>query len=224
MKLFHGSDHIIEAPRYGAGKPYNDFGLGFYCTESLEMAQEWSATQEKAIGYANEYEFDDSGLSVLDLTSGSYTVLHWLSVLLENRSFSANHPLDSQAKQYLISTFAANYQDADVIVGNRADDSYFSFARAFLAGSLSYQQLRKAMDLGGLGKQVVLKSPRSFQRLTFIGATESACGLWLPRRRNRDAKARADYQHLAQQGFDAGGLYVQDILREEMTPHDARLQ
>ena len=210
MKLFHGSDHIIETPVYGAGKPYNDFGLGFYCTESLEMAQEWSATQEKAIGYANEYEFNDSGLSVLDLTSGSYTVLHWLSVLLE--------------KQYLTSTFAVNYQDADVIVGNRADDSYFSFARAFLAGSLSYQQLRKAMDLGGLGKQVVLKSPRSFQRLTFIGATESACGLWLPRRRNRDSKARADYQHLAQQGFDAGGLYIQDILREEMTPHDARLQ
>ena len=213
MKLFHGSDHIIETPVYGAGKPYNDFGLGFYCTESLEMAQEWSATQEKAIGYANEYEFNDSGLSVLDLTSGSYTVLHWLSVLLENRSFSANHPLDSQAKQ-----------ESDVVIGYRADDSYFSFARAFLAGSLSYQQLRKAMDLGGLGKQVVLKSPRSFQRLTFIGATESACGLWLPRRRNRDSKARADYQHLAQQGFDAGGLYIQDILREEMTPHDARLQ
>ena len=38
-KLFHGSSKVIERPLYGAGKAYNDYGLGFYCTESLEMAK-----------------------------------------------------------------------------------------------------------------------------------------------------------------------------------------
>ena len=30
-KLYHGSSSIIEKPKYGYGKTYNDYGLGFYC-------------------------------------------------------------------------------------------------------------------------------------------------------------------------------------------------
>ena len=40
MKIFHGSENRIEKPEYGKGKPYNDYGLGFYCTEDIEMAME----------------------------------------------------------------------------------------------------------------------------------------------------------------------------------------
>ena len=32
--VYHGSDHIIERPKYGYGKIYNDYGVGFYCTEN----------------------------------------------------------------------------------------------------------------------------------------------------------------------------------------------
>ena len=28
--LYHGSKDIIEHPRYGAGKPYNDYGRGIF--------------------------------------------------------------------------------------------------------------------------------------------------------------------------------------------------
>ena len=45
-KLYHGSSRIIEKPVFGYGKPYNDYGLGFYCTESLEMAKEWGVGRE----------------------------------------------------------------------------------------------------------------------------------------------------------------------------------
>ena len=45
-KLYHGSSDIIEKPVYGYGKPYNDYGLGFYCTDSLEMAKEWGRLSE----------------------------------------------------------------------------------------------------------------------------------------------------------------------------------
>ena len=40
QELYHGSSNIIEKPLFGYGKAYNDYGLGFYCTESLEMAKE----------------------------------------------------------------------------------------------------------------------------------------------------------------------------------------
>lgn len=64
--LFHGSPSIIEKPRFGYGKPYNDYGLGFYCTDSLEMAKEWGVSQERN-GYANCYELECDGLKILDL-------------------------------------------------------------------------------------------------------------------------------------------------------------
>ena len=42
--IYHGSDHIIEKPQYGYGKPYNDYGVGFYCTENPNMAKEWGVS------------------------------------------------------------------------------------------------------------------------------------------------------------------------------------
>ena len=224
MLIYHGSGHVIEKPQYGFGNVNNDYGLGFYCTESLEMAQEWSAVHGRSMGWANAYEFDCESLSVLRLDGPDYTALHWLAVLLENRVFSDNHALARQAKDYLTSTFAVDYDGCDVIVGNRADDSYFSFAKDFLNGAISYQQLRRAMDLGKLGRQVVVKSPKAFDGLSFIEAVEAPTDFWLPRRLNRDARARADYFDLSKNGFDKNGLFIQDILREEMTPGDARLQ
>lgn len=59
--LFHGSPEIIQIPIYGKGKSYNDYGIGFYCTEHLELAKEWACT-ENTDGYANKYEMDTEGL------------------------------------------------------------------------------------------------------------------------------------------------------------------
>lgn len=50
--LYHGSLCIVERPEYGRGKPYNDYGLGFYCTETPDMAKEWAAARNRN-GFAN---------------------------------------------------------------------------------------------------------------------------------------------------------------------------
>ena len=79
--LYHGSPEIIQTPVFGKGKSYNDYGRGFYCTEHLELAKEWACT-ENTDGYANKYEIDTKGLSVLNLSSDEYTILHWLALLI----------------------------------------------------------------------------------------------------------------------------------------------
>ena len=33
MKLYHGSSSEIPHPALALGKPHNDYGRGFYCTE-----------------------------------------------------------------------------------------------------------------------------------------------------------------------------------------------
>ena len=40
MLLYHGSDHVIEKPEFGAGKKHNDYGKGFYCTENQEPEED----------------------------------------------------------------------------------------------------------------------------------------------------------------------------------------
>ena len=79
--IYHGSKDIIEVPEYGKGKPYNDYGLGFYCTEYVELAKEW-ACNDKHGGFANKYILDTTGLKILDLNSKDYCIIHWISVLL----------------------------------------------------------------------------------------------------------------------------------------------
>lgn len=46
MTLFHGSEFRIEKPYAGGGKKTNDYGVGFYCTESEDLACEWAVTRE----------------------------------------------------------------------------------------------------------------------------------------------------------------------------------
>ena len=79
MRLYHGSENIIEKPVYGKGARYNDYGKGFYCTENIELAKEWACAKQKN-GYANIYDLDLSELNVLNLNSGSYNILNWLAI------------------------------------------------------------------------------------------------------------------------------------------------
>ena len=152
--VYHGSSQIIQQPVIGKGNPNNDYGLGFYCSESVELAKEWACSAE-ADGFANRYAFDLNGLSILSLTGGNYHILNWLYVLLDNRKFRIGGGVARQAKQYIDEHFAVEYKQYDVIKGYRADDSYFSFASAFLNNTISLQQLEKAMLLGKLGEQIV---------------------------------------------------------------------
>ncbi|MFR4015042.1 MAG: DUF3990 domain-containing protein [Holdemanella porci] len=85
--LYHGSEKIIENPIFGAGKKNNDFGLGFYCTESNDLAKEWAVSSLNN-GFSNKYTLDTEYLKVLNLNSSDYTILNWIAILVEHRLFS----------------------------------------------------------------------------------------------------------------------------------------
>lgn len=223
MKLYHGSDHIVEAPQYGLGKPYNDYGRGFYCTEHADMAKEWAVGFDHD-GFANAYTLDASELRIVDLNAPCYTTLHWLAVLLEHRWFDVRAPLANEARTYLIERFHVDLSNADLVEGYRADDSYFTFAQDFIGGAISYRQLQRAMKLGNLGKQVVVKSERAFERLAFLEAEKAERAEWLPRRELRDREARKGYLDHERNARKRGDLFIMQIIDEEMGPDDDRLR
>ena len=164
--LYHGSEKIISKPVFGAGKIYNDYGRGFYCTQNIELAKEWACPTQKD-GFSNCYELETDGLRILDLQAKEFCTLHWLTILIVNRRFDMDTPIMKQGAYYLKDKFLLNISEFDIIKGYRADDSYFSFAQAFLSNQISYTQLQKAMKLGKLGEQIVLKSEKAFSLIKF---------------------------------------------------------
>ncbi len=223
QKLFHGSTNIIEKPIYGYGKPYNDYGLGFYCTDSLQMAKEWGVGKDND-GYANCYELECDGLRILNLNTADYCILHWLTILLKNREFDIPSGLALEAKEYLLANFSVDYESYDAIIGYRADDSYFSFAQDFINGTISYRQLNNAMHLGKLGQQFVLKSKTAFDRIQFTGSELAERSEWYAKKMQRDKTARREYFSVERNRRERGDLYIMQIIDEEMTSDDARLR
>ena len=223
MILYHGSKDIIEKPIYGQGKKYNDYGLGFYCTDNIELAKEWGTSFERS-GYANRYQIDCTELKILELNDDKYCILHWLAILLSNREFDTPAGLALEAKEFLKKNFMLDYKEYDIIKGYRADDSYFSFAQDFINGTISYRQLNNAMYLGKLGIQYVLKSKEAFNRIVFDGYEEAEYKEWYAKKMKRDKSARREYFDVERNRRQRGDIYITQILDEEMSPDDKRLR
>lgn len=164
--VYHGSQMIIESPEFGKGNLHNDYGMGFYCTESVELA-----------------------------------------------------------KAYLLEYFMPDLDGYDAVIGYRADDSYFSFAMDFLNNAISLQQLERAMYLGKLGEQFVIKSAKAFKCLDFVKAEHADGEIYYTKRNMRDSEARENYLQGERKLTPASNdLFMIDILRQEMKQDDARLQ
>lgn len=222
-KLYHGSANIIEKPMFGFGKAYNDYGLGFYCTDSLEMAKEWGVGKNQD-GYANCYELECDGLDILDLNASEYCILHWLAILLQNREFDMPSALALESKEYLLANFSVDYKSPDAIIGYRADDSYFSFAQDFINGTISYRQLNNAMHLGKLGQQFVLKSQRAFERIRYTGSEIAKSDQWYAKKMLRDKTARREYFDVEKNRRQRGDMYITQIMDEGIVAYDPRLR
>lgn len=142
-----------------------------------------------------------------------YSILNWLAILLENRKFVVAEGLPQRAKEYLLENFMVDYKNYDVIVGYRADDSYFSYASDFVNNTLSLNDLGEAMRLGKLGEQVVLKSRKAFEALAFVEAIEVSRDEYYAKYKLRDEEARNKYRQIAARSMVEEEIYVMDIIR-----------
>lgn len=222
--IYHGSHKIIEHPTYGVGSPNNDYGLGFYCTEYVDLAKEWACDQLSG-GYANKYSIDMSGLKILNLNSKEYNIIHWVSVLLKNRKVTLTSDIEQEGMYYILDNFPVDTESYDVIIGYRADDSYFSYARDFLSNTITVKRLTQVMRLGNLGNQIVIKSKLAFSRLQFLGYEVAPQEIHYPLRKKRDELARSAYlSNRKGSALSSESMLLIDIIRGGIKADDPRLQ
>lgn len=214
QRIFHGSPSIVKAPTFGLGNPANDYGLGFYCTEDINLALEWAVGKTSHPGFANEYALNNSGLNIIDLDENPHGVLGWMATLMANRKGTYPVTVSKESLSRFISAFAIDLSEADVIEGYRADDSYFDIARSFMLGAIGIESLKESLELGNLGRQTVLISQKAFQQIEFVTAHPAEPAIWHPARSKRNYLANEAFFKQIKTREYGDDIYLADILRE----------
>ena len=171
MILYHGSQAKNVTPTYGLGATHHDFGAGFYLTDAKDLAREWAVyTPNGRDGFVHAYELNLDGLKVHDFRNSS--VLAWVAELMKHRDASDTDVYRRRAREF-VRKYAEAVEDADVIVGWRADASYFYIVKMFVRDEVGVECMPELLHLGGFGLQYVLKSSKAYSHLKIAGAVES---------------------------------------------------
>ena len=217
--IYHGGSRIVRTPNFGTGRPYNDFGLGFYCTEYPQAAAEWAA-RSGSNGFVSSYQIDYDGLRITNLCSSQYTPLHWLSLLFNYREFDLSSDSAYRGREYISKFFPVDHQASDCIIGYRADNRCFMFAQDFLDARISYQSLRDALSGDDTNRQFVLKSNRAFDRILFSGYEPAYRDDIFPASRSREVRAIKSIKPTTRNS----DFFITMLTEEEVRPYDPRLR
>ena len=218
ITIYHGSEHIVRKPEFGSGNAYNDFGLGFYCSESARSAAGW-AVQRDRNGFVSAFNIDTDRLRIINLCSSRYTPLHWLAVMFNFREFDLSSLAAHRSREYINKHFSVDFQDTDCIIGYRADDVCFKFAQDFIDGKLSYQSLKSYLMGSDSNRQFVLKSNRAFESISFAGYEPALSDAYFAEDYAREICALRSVKPY----INKKDLYIDRIIEEEISAYDTRL-
>ena len=164
--IYHGSDIILKNPSFGEGSPDNDYGSGFYTTQDINKAIEWALINgDSNSAICNKYVIhneDEMNILYLD----EYGELAWIAEIAAHRGVRNERTQITGEK--IVEKYKIDTDNADIIIGYRADDSYTSVVEAFLLNEINIDEVRKLFVEGKLGEQVFIKSEKAFDSIEFI--------------------------------------------------------
>jgi len=155
MKLYHGSNVIIDKIDLSLCSPDKDFGKGFYLTDIKRQAEDMAQRRCRYTGQGEPcittYDFDEN-----ELISKELNVLlfkkpneRWAQFILDNRKASKTG-------------FTHNY---DIVVGPIADDGVAFQLNRYLRGLIDMRVLVKELTYRKLNSQYFFGTERSIAKL-----------------------------------------------------------
>lgn len=159
MRLYHGSDILVTNPEIEKGRPYKDFGKGFYLSDNLQqahnMASQTAALSLNAVPVVSTYEFRESAMTdgTLDVKCFDTYTEEWAEFVLHNRDRKTPQP----------------FHHYDIVYGPIADDSVVRQMRRFELGDITMEELMRELRYPkGITFQYFFGSDKALQTLTFI--------------------------------------------------------
>ena len=132
MKLYHGSNMVIDQIDLSKCKPYKDFGQGFYLTEIKEQAEQMARRTSAIYGgeaVVTEFEFDETALKILSVKTFEEPSEEWALFVMANRSRKNMQPTHS----------------FDIVIGPVADDNMALLFRQYENEIIDFETLLKGM-------------------------------------------------------------------------------
>ena len=145
MRLYHGSNVVIQQIDLAKCKPYKDFGQGFYLTGIKEQAFEMAKRTAKIYGgspVVNEFEFDESALGELAVKRFDEPSEEWALFVMANRSKNNVHPTHS----------------FDIVIAPVADDTIATLFRNFDDGIIDLPMLVNGLRYKKISSQYFFHS------------------------------------------------------------------
>lgn len=217
MKIYHGSKEVIKSPLIKGSNETNDYGPSFYMTLDLEAAKSW-ACKNNIVGIVNQYVLDSrtfKSFKVLDLTNkNQYSVLNWIAILMHFRTLDSSFIKRNQLTLDWLQKYYIDVDEYDVVIGFRADDSYFRFPTRFVSNDLAFDDLEDIFLSGNLGVQYAFMSERAIRALKFEQAIE--CEEKYVGHYYSIAKAATmKFDELINRPRDPNKKYILDLMRED---------
>lgn len=217
MIVYHGSKKEISLPKVGGSNPKNDYGPSFYTTLDLESAKEW-ACRNGSVGIVNKYSIKKSAfesLKILDLTDKSrWSILNWVAILMHFRSLDSSFIKNYKAMLEWLEKYYVDVSEYDVVIGFRADDSYFRFPIRFITNDLSFEMLESVYLLGDLGIQYAFMSEKAFKALELKGVVECDKD-FIGRYFNTINEATRRFDEILSEPKDPSKTYIMDLVRKD---------
>ncbi len=155
MRLYHGSDQIVEKPRILEPNRRMDFGKGFYTTQSYKQAERWARDVRRKRGadhaYVSEYEYNESGRLRVLVFDGPTE--EWLDFVETNR-------------------LKGDLHDYDIVIGPVADEGVYYVLLLYESGAISSEETIIRLEAARLDGQVLFHTDKSLDDIVFMGFKE----------------------------------------------------
>ena len=162
MRLYHGSNIVIDNINLAVCRPYKDFGKGFYLTDIEEQAKKMAIRVSRIYGgnpFVNVFEIQDDFKVISDIKIkdfGLHTTEEWATFVMNNRKRSFENvkdPLCNQDNKY------------DIVIGPVADDNMALLFRQYENEIIDFDTLLKGMIYKKTSSQYSFHTEKSIKLL-----------------------------------------------------------
>lgn len=142
MRLYHGSNVVIESINLAMCRPYKDFGKGFYLTDIEEQAKQMAKRVARIYGgspVVNTFEIQDDFRKMSDIKIkdfGIQTTEEWAKFVMSNRN---------RAFTDEVNTLCNRDNKYDIVIGPVADDNMALLFRQYENEIIDFETLLRGM-------------------------------------------------------------------------------
>ncbi len=157
--LFHGAKNEIDGPIDLLHSRKNiDVGVGFYLTESYNVASEFVFANKNSSVYVYKFKKSDD-LKIIDLSVS----LKWMLMVCYYRDILGEYKNSKIVKEII-----DEIEKADIVICPIADNNMYDIMNRFANEMITDKQAINALSSSRLGKQWVFRSKKAIKRLKEI--------------------------------------------------------